>query len=374
MRVLFLGPGHNGIARGRVAPFLEDEGLEALWISTEPFPPAFLQRYPRLRPLVLPRARLRRAPLARRLFLHTADYLAEVAWTVRRFRPHLIHVHYLSQLDALALQAIRRVPLVVTVMGADVLAEQVPRPLPLDLAVRRILRRAAAVTAKSRFLAQACRALGARNVLHLPWGIDTARFQPAEREEARRALGLDPARRWLVSCRALQPLYNPASLLEALGELREPPALACVRHAPAPGYGERLERRAAELGVEVRWLPPQSNVAMPRLYAAADLVASLPASDGLPQTLLEAMACQRATLSLDLEAYRELPFGPAALTRVAHLQGEPVPDALAAGLRQALAPNPAREEALAAARQWVCENAELSESVRRVRALYPSLS
>ncbi|HBP23437.1 MAG TPA: hypothetical protein DEA08_37375 [Planctomycetes bacterium] len=374
MRVLFLGPGHNGIARGRVAPFLEDEGLEALWISTEPFPPAFLERYPRLRVAVLPRARLRGSRLARRLFLHTADYLAEVGWTLRRFRPDVIHVHYLSQLDALALQGVRRVPIVVTVMGADVLAEQVPRPLPLDLAVRRILRRAAAVTAKSRFLAQACRDLGARNVLHLPWGIDTARFQPAAREEAQRALGLDPARRWLVSCRALQPLYNHAPLLEALGELEDPPALAFVRHAPAPDYAERLERRAVALGLSARWLPPQSNAAMPQLYAAADLVASLPASDGLPQTLLEAMACERATLSLDLEAYRELPFAPAALTRVAHREGEPDHGALVAGLREALAPQPERDEALAAARQWVRENAELSESVARVRALYRSLS
>lgn len=374
MRVLFLGPGHNGIARGRVAPFLDDEGLEALWISTEPFPEAFLSRYPRLRVAVLPRTRLRESRLARRLFLHTADYLAEVALIVRRFRPDLIHVHYLSQLDALALQAVRRVPLVVTVMGADVLAEQVPRPLPIDLAVRRILRRAAAVTAKSRFLAQACRALGARNVLHVPWGIDTARFQPGARDEARQALGLDPGRRWLVSCRALQPLYNHAPLLEALGQLSDPPALAFVRHAPAPAYAERLERRAAELGLEARWLPPQPNAAMPRLYAAADLVASLPASDGLPQTLLEAMACERATLSLDLEAYRELPFGPAALTRVAHREGQPDPAALLSALRQALEPNPARGEALSAARQWVRENAELSESVARVRALYRSLS
>jgi glycosyltransferase involved in cell wall biosynthesis len=368
MRVLYLGPGQSPIVRGRVAPFLDE--VQALWISSEPFPHTFLARHPNLRAEVLPRPLLRRLP--RRLFLHTADYLAETAARVATFRPHLIHVHYLSQLDALALLPVRRTPIVVTVMGADVLEEQVPRPLPLDWAVRRVLRRARVVTAKSRFLAEACCALGARpeRVHRLPWGIDTQRFAPQAKAAARAELGLPAEALLLLSSRALQPLYNHHSLVEAAASCSPRPELVFVRHAADEAYAARVLANARTQGLVAHVLPSQSPEGMRSLYAAADACASLPASDGLPQTLLEAMACERPTLSLDLEAYSELPFAHPALVRVAHRAGEPDAEALLAGLQALLTPNPQRAAALAQARAWVAREAEFSDSVSAMRRLY----
>lgn len=370
-RVLYLAPGHSPIARGRVAPFLDE--VEAVWVTTEPLPPAWLAAHPGLRQALLPRPALRRLP--RRLFLHTADYLLEVGDLIRRrFRPDLIHVHYLSQLDALALLPHPRVPVVVTLMGADVLEDQVARPPLLDRAVRRVLRRAAAVTAKSEFLAAQARRLGARpeRVHLIPWGVDVARFGPLERAAARAALGLPGDATLLLSSRALQPLYNHLPLLEAAAALPAPPGLVFTRHAEEPAYAARVAERARALGLQAWFLPPQAPEAMARLYAAADAVASLPASDGLPQTLLEALACARAVVSLDLEAYRELPFGPGALVRVAHTAGRPDPDALRRGLEAALAPGERAD--LAAAREWIEAHASFQESVARVRALYAGLT
>src|SRR5690606_16530333 len=133
---------------------------------------------------------------------------------------------YASQLDALALALPSRVPVVVTVYGADVLEEQIRRPLPLDLLVRGLFARAAAVTVKSPFLADCCRALGAApDRLHLvPWGLDVARFRPAARDAAREALGL-PAGPLLLSPRSLHPLYGHELVLEAAQRLEPRPTV-----------------------------------------------------------------------------------------------------------------------------------------------------
>ena len=377
-RLLVLGPGHSPLARARVAPFLGR--FQVLWVTTEPLPSEWVARHPGLSWVHLPRPALRRLP--RRLFVHTADYLLEVADLIRRrFRPDLVHVHYLSQLDALALYPHRkRVPLVVTLMGADVLEEQVARPMAQDLVVRAVMRRARAVTAKSEFLAERARALGAwpERVHRVPWGVDLTRFRPLgddERAQARRRLGLPAEGTLLLSSRALQPLYNHLPLLEAVAGLARRPRLVFTRAAEEPAYAARVAARARALGLEATFLAPQPPEEMPGLYGAADAVASLPASDGLPQTLLEALACARPVLALDLPAYRELPFAPEALIRVAHTRGEPDPAALAAGLAALLEPGASGPGSqggpgLAAAREWIAREASFQASVERMQAIY----
>jgi glycosyltransferase involved in cell wall biosynthesis len=354
-----------------VAPFLDR--FEVLWVTTEPLPPEWLARHPGLRQARLPRPLLRRLP--RRLFLHTADYLLEVSDLIlRRFRPDLVHVHYLSQLDALALYPHRRrVPLVVSLMGADVLEDQVPRPLGLDLVVRAVLRRAGAVTAKSEFLAERARALGAwpERVHRVPWGVDLARFRALDRAEARARLGLPADAQVLLSSRALQPLYNHLPLLEAVAALAARPLLVFTRAAEAPAHAEEVAARARALGLATRVLPAQAPEDMPWLYAAADAVASLPASDGLPQTLLEALACARPVLALDLPAYAELPFPADALARVAQRGGRPDPDALRGALDLVLAAR--ARPGLAEARAWIEREASFAASVARVGELYERL-
>lgn len=371
-RVLYLGPGHSPLARARVAPFLDQ--VEALWVTTEPIPPAWLAAHPRLRALQLPRPALRRLP--RGLFLHTADYLLEVSDLIlRRFRPDLVHVHYLSQLDALALYPHRkRIPILVSLMGADALEDQVPRPLALDLVVRAVMRRAAGVTAKSDFLARRAQALGAwpERVHRVPWGVDLERFRALDRAEARARLGLPPEGAVLLSSRALQPLYNHLPLLEAAAALAPRPRLVFTRAAEDPRHAAQVEARARALGLEATFLPPQAPGDMPWLYAAADAVASLPASDGLPQTLLEALACARPVVALDLQAYLELPFDRQALVRVPHTEGRPDPGALRAGLLEVLAPGP--RPGLTAARAWIEREASFQDSVARVREVYARLT
>ncbi len=368
-RVLFVGPGHNSTFRQWIAPFLGK--IEARLVTTEPVPDEFARAWPDLTIDLLPRPALRRLP--RGLFLHTLDYLIEVRERLIRFRPDLIHLHYASQLDALALAGLPpAAPLVITVYGADVLEEQVRRPLLLDLLVRRLFARAAAVTVKSPFLADCCRALGAApERLHLvPWGLDVARFRPAPRDPARAALGLPPGP-LVLSPRSLHPLYGHELVLEAAQRLDPRPTVVFLGERDR-AYAAALRRRCAALGTSASFLPELQPEGMATALAAADAVASIPASDGLPQTLLEAAACERPAVTLDLPAYRDLPFAPDALVRVPQVGGRAEVADLARGLAAALAPGP--RPGLAAARRWVARELRFEDSVARVWALYRALA
>jgi glycosyltransferase involved in cell wall biosynthesis len=368
MRVLYVGPAHTPFLRDCLAPFLADPSVEAALVSATPPPDGWLAANPRLAFHLLPRPSLRRLP--RRLFVHTLDYLVET-WdlALRRFRPDVLHLFYVSQLDALALAPLtllpRRPPIVLTVYGADVLEDQVPLAFPLDRVVRRLFRGAEATTAKSRFLAGRCEALGARpeRVRLVPWGLPRGLFVPGDRAAAREALGLPRDERLLLSTRTLAPLYNHDAVVEALAG--QDARVVFTRASAEPAYAERVLARARDLGVRTTLLDPLPVARMPLLYAAGDAVVSIPSSDGLPQTLLEALCCERPTVTLDLEAYDELPFATDA-----HVHA--TLDALAPALKAALDPRP--RPGLAAARAWIEREMDFDRSVEAIRALYARLS
>ncbi len=373
MRLLALGPGHSPFLRDCLAPFATEADITV--VTTTP-PSAALAAAP-LDVVRLPRPALRRLP--RRLFVHTLDYVAEV-WdlALRRVRPDVVHLHYVSQLDALALLPLLRLrprlPLVLTVWGADVLEDQVPLPWPMSRVVRGLFRRADAVTAKTRFLGARCAALGARpERIHIvPWGLAPGLFRPGDRAAARRALGLPGDVTILASTRTLHPLYQHAVVIDAAARQLDVPTVVMTRAAGDPRHADELAARARERGVPLVLLDPLPATRMAELYAAADAVVSVPASDGLPQTLLEALACGRPVVTLDLEAYRELPFAEDAVVRVPHAGGVADATPLAAGIGRALEAR--ARPGLAEARRWIDDELSWDRSVDAVRTIYRALA
>ena len=69
----------------------------------------------------------------------------------------------------------------------------------------------------------------------------------------------------------------------------------------------RVRSRAAELDVahRVRIVPEQPESTLPDLYRLADVVVSLPVSDGGPTTVAEALASGRPVVATDLPSVRE---------------------------------------------------------------------
>ena len=295
---------------------------------------------------------------------------------VRSFIPDVLHLHYAGgKLGTMAsLTDIH--PFVVTVMGGDVLPEQHPGGMSWleRRATRRVLQAADLILVKSDGLRPAVAALGAAEmrVETVRWGVDPAVFhRDADAAAAlRQRLGLNPLERVLVSPRILAPLYNVHLIVEALPAVlaRVPQAMLLVtEYAADPAYRRRVEAAAAALGVisRVRFVGRLEHRDMPALYSLADLVVSVPSSDGLPQSLFEAMACGAPVVLGRLNAYGEVVRdGENAV--LADLQ----PASLASAML-ALLESPARASEVArAALARVREVADLPSEIARVEAFY----
>src|SRR3977135_2161437 len=88
-----------------------------------------------------------------------------------------------------------------------------------------------------------------------------------------------------------------------------PDAVLLVTEYQADGdYRRRLEEiaRSAGCAARVRFVGRIAHADMPALYTLAEAVVSVPASDGLPQSLFQALACEAPTIVGALEAYREI--------------------------------------------------------------------
>ena len=298
---------------------------------------------------------------------------------LRSFRPDLLHVHYAGgKLGTMAsLSGIR--PMVVTVMGGDVQPEQHPNGLPWleRRATRRILAEADLILAKSDRLRTEMATLGdfRDKVETVRWGVDAAVFhrQPGAARALRDRLGLPAGARIILSPRILRPLYNIHLMVEALPRVMHevPEAMLLVsEHRADPEYQRSLRTRVRSLGFQdrVRFIAPLDHAEMPALYSLAEVMVSIPFSDGLPQSLFEAMACETPAVLGRLPGYAEAVVdGQHAL--LVDLEPRPLADAIVLLLQDVTR---ARGMA-AAAQQRVRDVAWLPQEVKRVEALYKAL-
>ena len=126
-----------------------------------------------------------------------------------------------------------------------------------------------------------------------PLGVDLDVFQPVEREEARRQLGL-PDGPIILFVGRIEPLKGLDLLVKALGELDGPFTLMVVGGDDrASGLLSEIRVQAGELGIErqIHFVGSVQHDRLPLYYSAADVcvVPSYYESFGL--VAVEAMAC-----------------------------------------------------------------------------------
>ena len=120
-------------------------------------------------------------------------------------------------------------------------------------------------------------------------GIDAWAFRPTRGRAAMRAeLGLAAARRVVVMAGRMTPQKGWDVLLEAAARLAATRADVTWLLVGDGPLRPALVRRASELGVEARFTGPRADMA--DVLDCADVVALASRSEGLPFTLLEAMA------------------------------------------------------------------------------------
>lgn len=292
---------------------------------------------------------------------------------LRSLRPDVLHAHALSRYGVAGwLSGFH--PYVLTVWGSDVLVVM-RRSATSRLRARLALGGADLVTGGSQELIRAAIESGAHadRTQYVHFGVDTERFTPhGEASDLGRRLGLE-GRRVVLSNRAIVPLYRQRVVVEALPQLAPDVVVVMTRHGGREDEIAAVLARARELGVEerVRILPQVDDRDMPDLYRLADVVVSVPASDGGPISVAEALSVGRPVVATDLPSVREwlADLEPSWLVPLDD------PNAVARTIRAILGRPPAELEELAARGRAAVEGrASLRDNMLRMEGLYRQLA
>ena len=269
--------------------------------------------------------------------------LPRLARWLRRVDADWINAHYLTSHGTLAWLARKlgvRAQLAASAWGSDILVA--PRSsVPLRWITSRVLRDAAICTSDSAHMAQRMRELGAREVMTFPFGLDALPAAPVAKEP-----------RLFFANRGLEDIYDPQRVLSLFAGVAAawPDARLVVANGGA--LREALERRAGELGLadRIEFVGRLDAATQSAFYARARWYVSVPRSDSVSVSVLEAMGHGCIPLLSDLPANRELVRD--GVNGLILPEGRPAFDVAALERLQADAP------AIAAAnRDWVGANA-----------------
>src|SRR4029077_547199 len=110
------------------------------------------------------------------------------------------------------------------------------------------------ITPPSNFLVDVINRLGdfQNKTERITWGISLEKFHRRDASALRRALGIDPDARVILSPKALRPFYRVHLIVEAMAVVRRSsPAAVLVmsEYAEDPAYRDQIVRRSDELGI-----------------------------------------------------------------------------------------------------------------------------
>lgn len=232
-------------------------------------------------------------PVTKKGLFGYLGHLPALRRALRTWKPDVIHAHY--GLCGLLANLQRRVPVVTTYHGSDI---NLPKVYVLS-------KLAIWLSAFNIFVSQKNleKAAPRRHFALIPCGVNLEDYPPIDKAEARRAMGLEPDRKYVLFAGAFDNAIKNAPL-----------ALAAV---------DLLDN------VELLELKGYSRLQVAMLMQAVDALLMTSFTEGSPQVVKEAMACGCPIVSVDVGD---------VLERVSGVEGcvitEASPSALAAGLQQ----------------------------------------
>jgi glycosyltransferase involved in cell wall biosynthesis len=238
------------------------------------------------------------------------------------------HFLYPDGVGAVHLSKWLRRPVVLSARGSDVnvgLRERVA-----GHSIRWAARRAAAIIAVSSALRDVMIELGVPKdrITVVRNGVDRELFKPGDRARLRAEFGFTG-----------QTLLSVGNLVPEKGHDLTLAALALLPNVRLVVLGSgRLEaslrEQARHLGVDTRvtWLPPVPQADLARYYAAADLSVLASVSEGMPNVVLESLACGTPVVATAVGGSAEVITAPIA----GRLIRERSPEILANACREML--------------------------------------
>lgn len=211
-----------------------------------------------------------------------------------------LHAHYLTSHGTLAWAAKRlwrlRAQITGSAWGSDILVTPA-RSAAYRWLTRRVLQACALTTSDSEHMAQRMRELGAGEVMVFPFGLEAL---PA-------AAPAKPP--WLFYAnRGLEPIYRPGRVIEAFAAVAavQPEARLVVANDGSLRAALQAQVEALGLKARVQFVGRLGAAEQAAHYARARWYLSLPQSDSVSVSVLEAMAQQCLPILSDLPANHEL--------------------------------------------------------------------
>jgi sugar transferase (PEP-CTERM/EpsH1 system associated) len=261
----------------------------------------------------------------------------------RRERPHIVHTHAWGTLcEGLVAARLARVPLVVH--GEHGTLQLKPYQARVQRVAWRHVNRLLSVSSRLAERMAATTGFPVERIQVIRNGVDLSRFGTVARAAARQWLGFDDAAVVIGTAGRLVPVKDQRTLLDAAATLHQRSCHVSVLLAgDGPLLGE-LQAHAHSRGLSdhVRFLGHRPDIE--RVFAALDIFVLSSVSEGLSNTILEAMASGLPVVATRVGGADEL-----VLDGVTGLLVPPQSAAVMADAIEALTADPERRRVMAAA-------------------------
>ena len=234
----------------------------------------------------------------------------EIKIWLRLLKPDLVHVHWVSFANLVPYNY--KLPVGITAWGSDIY-NYGTYDENLQNEISANLENANFITCDSIDLQKRIKEISNNNakVSVVQWGVDTNLFHPdVEVDYYRDSLNIKPTDCVIFSPRNINPIYQIESILEAFSLVVKNLDNVILIQKYFTNDKKRLKHLqtiASDLGIkdQVRWVGAMPYEQLPVLYNLADILVSVPETDGTPMSLLEGMACGVPPIVSDLPSVRE---------------------------------------------------------------------
>jgi len=233
---------------------------------------------------------------------------------LKKLQPDIVHIHYACGFQALAAAVLSKCPVVVTVMGGDILFnERRSHTFTQRLATKIILKHADFITAKSFYLLSEVKKIIKSNckTARIIWGVKPSLFFSRMNVQNLRAkLNIKETDRVIFCPRGLKTIHNIDNIIKAVFEVRKRDTsvkLVVSRFNPDEEYSSYIQSLIDSLALKdaVILVDKIEYKDMPLYYNLADASISISSTDGFPHFIMESMACGTPNIISNLERYRE---------------------------------------------------------------------
>jgi glycosyltransferase involved in cell wall biosynthesis len=226
--------------------------------------------------------------------------LPRLARWLRQVQPDWIHAHYLTSHGTLAWLATSALGapgrLAGSAWGSDILLTP-ERSAVQRWLLRRVLHACTLSTSDSQHMSQRMREFGAAEVMTFPFGLESLPPLPRDKDAL-----------LFFANRGLEPIYAPRRVIDCFAAIvaHWPQARLVVANDGSMLGALQSQARCLGLQDHVRFVGRLGEQAQAEFYARARWYLSLPTSDSVSVSVLEAMAQGCIPLLSDLPANREL--------------------------------------------------------------------